>query len=98
MSKKAYDRIRAGLEDAAAYAEGERKGFRVHVPDAIDVRAIRTRTGLPQSRFARRIGVPLGTLRNWEQGRRTPEGPACVLLALLDRKPSLVAEMLGEDG
>lgn len=59
----------------------------------ISVAAIRGRTGLSQSAFAASIGVPEGTLINWEQGRRQPPGPAKVLLALLAKKPNLVAEL-----
>jgi putative transcriptional regulator len=50
---------------------------------------------LSQDAFARRIGVAVGTLRNWEQRRRRPEGPARVLLALLEKNPRLVEETLG---
>lgn len=60
---------------------------------SVDVTAIRQRAGLSQSAFADSIGVPEGTLRNWEQGRRQPPGPAKVLLALLAKKPNLVAEL-----
>jgi putative transcriptional regulator len=60
---------------------------------AISVAAIRSKTGLSQSAFAARIGGPKDTLINWEQGRRQPPGPAKVLLALLARKPNLVAEL-----
>ena len=59
----------------------------------VNVAKIRSRTGLSQSAFAASIGVPKGTLINWEQGRRQPPGPAKVLLALLARKPNLVAEL-----
>ena len=58
-----------------------------------DVAAIRKKAGLSQSAFADSIGVPAGTVRNWEQGRRQPSGPAKVLLALLTRRPNLVAEL-----
>jgi putative transcriptional regulator len=44
------------------------------VPSVIDVQAIRNKTGLTQAAFASRIGVPVGTLRNWEQGHRSPTG------------------------
>ncbi len=64
------------------------------IPSVIDVQAIRKRTGLTQAAFANRIGVPVGTLRNWEQGHRSPTGPARVLLALLDRNPQIVEETL----
>jgi putative transcriptional regulator len=60
---------------------------------SVDVTAIRQRAGLSQSDFATSIGVPKGTLINWEQGRRQPSGPAKVLLALMARKPNLVAEL-----
>jgi putative transcriptional regulator len=65
------------------------------VPARLDVAAIRRRTGLAQPAFARRIGVSLATLRNWEQGHRSPTGPARVLLALVERNPLIVAETLG---
>ena len=90
-------KVMAGLEDARAYLDGERSGFAVHevkVPEP-DVAAIRGKTGLSQSTFAKSIGVSLGTLKNWEQGRRRPEGPARVLLALLEKRPSIVQEELG---
>ena len=64
------------------------------VPSVIDVQAIRKKTGLSQAAFAIRIGVPVATLRNWEQGHRSPTGPARVLLALLERNPRIVEETL----
>lgn len=94
---KAFDKIMAGLEDARAYLDGERDGFAVHevdVPEP-DVVAIRGKTGLSQPAFAKSIGVPLGTLKNWEQGRRRPGGPARVLLALIEKRPRIVQVELG---
>ena len=62
-------------------------GFAVHEIEVScpDVVAIRSKTGLSQLALARRIGLPLGTLKNWEQGRRHTEGPARMLLALIDK-------------
>jgi putative transcriptional regulator len=60
---------------------------------SVNVAAIRQRTGLSQSAFAACIGVPEGTIINWEQGRRQPSGPAKVLLTLLAKEPNLVAEL-----
>ncbi len=71
------------------------KNEKLRVPEP-DVAAIRARTGLSQTAFARSIGVAVGTLRGWEQGRRRPEGPARVLLALIEKRPSLVQEALSE--
>ena len=93
---KAFDKIMAGLGDARAYLNGERTGFVVHEIEVSDpdVVAIRGKTGLSQPAFARSIGIALGTLKNWEQGRRRPEGPARVLLALIDKRPGIVQEEL----
>ena len=94
---KAFEKIRAGLDDARSYFDGDRAGFVVHeveIPEP-DVAAIRGRTGLSQPAFARSIGVPLGTLKNWEQGRRRPRGPARVLLALIEKRPGIVQAELG---
>lgn len=59
-----------------------------------DVAAIRARTGLSQAAFAKSIGVAKGTLLNWEQRRRSPDGPARVLLALIDKDPNIVQRAL----
>ncbi|HYB57690.1 MAG TPA: helix-turn-helix domain-containing protein [Alphaproteobacteria bacterium] len=93
---KAGRRIIESAKEARAFVRGEMtEGFKVHVPERIDVRAVRKKTGLSQQQFALRIGVPVGTLRNWEQRRRAPEGPARVLLAMLTRRPTVVEETLG---
>jgi len=92
----AFDSIKQGLEEAKAFSKGERDGSVVHeisLPE-INVSEIRAQTGLSQAEFARSIGVAKGTLLNWEHGRRTPNGPAQVLLALIARKPSVVQELL----
>lgn len=92
----AYDSIKQGLEDALAHAKGKDIDARVHqveVPEP-DVAAIRAQAGLSQAEFARSIGVAVGTLRGWEQGRRRPDGPARVLLALLEKRPRIVQDEL----
>ena len=68
--------------------------IRILIPDEIDVALIRQEAGLSQAKFAEQIGVSVATLRNWEQGRRVPDGPARVLLALLRKNPRIVAETL----
>ena len=92
----AYKSIKKGLEDALSHANGKDVGARVHpveVPEP-DVAAIRARAGLSQAEFARSIGVAVGTLRGWEQGRRRPDGPARVLLALIEKRPGIVEDEL----
>ena len=91
-----FERLIANLSDVLAHTDdGLSLGGGLRLPSAIDVAAIRQRTGLSQASFALRIGVPVGTLRNWEQRRRSPQGPARILLALLDRNPRIVEEILG---
>jgi len=93
---KAYDSIKKGLSEALAHARGDDVGGVVHqvrVPEP-DVVAIRAKSGLSQREFARSIGVAVGTLQGWEQGRRRPEGPARVLLALIEKRPAIVQDEL----
>ena len=61
---------------------------------AMYARRERKRTGLTQTAFAERIGVPLDTVRNWEQGKRSPAGPARALLKVLDRSPEMALAAL----
>lgn len=93
---KAFDSIMEGLNEAIAFSQGRDTGAVVHTIEipSVDVAAIRAKTGLSQSAFAKSIGVAKGTLLNWEHGRRQPTGPAQVLLALIARKPSVVGELL----
>ena len=56
---------------------------------------VRGRTGLTQTAFAARIGVPVETVRNWEQGKRSPRGPARALLKVLDEAPEAAFAVLG---
>ena len=89
--------ILRGARDALAYARGDKSRGRatvIHVPERVDVKAVRKRLGLSQAAFAARFGFSLGTLRDWEQERRRPEGPARVLLTVIDREPEAVERAL----
>ena len=70
------------------------KGRTVNVPDPVDVKAIRKSVGMSQQQFADTFGLKVATLRNWEQGRTKPEGPAKVLLTIIGRKPKDALEAL----
>lgn len=96
MSRKVADSIRRGLEQAVAYAKGEAdlRRYRVHVPDEIDVRAIRNKLGLTQQEFAARFGFSVNTLRHWEQGKRVPEGPTRAYLIVISHEPKAVERAL----
>jgi putative transcriptional regulator len=66
-------------------------------PDAAYARGVRARTSLTQAEFAARIGVPIDTVRNWEQGKRSPRGPARALLKLIDKAPEVAFAVLRSD-
>ena len=96
MSKRAFDKIKAGLDSAKAYLDGtaDERNYRVHVPEKIDVRKIRTRLGLSQEAFAKTYGFALSAVRDWEQGRRRPERSARVLLKIVEKEPEAVTRAL----
>jgi putative transcriptional regulator len=64
------------------------------LPDALGIKELRARTKLSQSDFAALLGVELSTLRNWEQGRRVPAGPARALLRAIRNDPQNVIRAL----
>jgi len=96
MTKKAFDKIAAGLTDAIAIAKGEADPatYRVHAPADIDVLKIRRALGLTREAFAMRFGLQLGTVRDWEQRKRRPEGAARVLLTVIETEPDAVTRAL----
>ena len=95
MKKSDFEGLMQGLNEASSFIRtGELKGGKIHIPAEIDAAAIRAKTGLSQMNFAKQIGVSVATLRNWEQGRRVPDGPAQVLLRMLNRDPEIVQRTL----
>ena len=66
--------------------------LRGHIEGGDDIVALRRFTGLTQDEFARALAISVHTLRNWEQGRRTPEGPALALLRVAARHPRVLRE------
>jgi putative transcriptional regulator len=93
---KSGNRILRGARQALAYAEGAREGFVAHVPENVDVAAIRKRFGLSQADFAVRFGFKLDAVQNWEQGRRHPEGAARAFLRVIEREPAAVQRALAK--
>ena len=67
-----------------------------HSDPATFVRHVRSRCGMTQAAFAEQIEVPVETVRNWEQGKRSPRGPARALLKLIDRAPDVAFATLGK--
>jgi putative transcriptional regulator len=94
MKDAAFQALLTSVRQAGRIRRGRAKPARVTKFDPADVKAVRDKLGTSQSEFALMIGVSVATLRNWEQGRRTPEGPALALLRVAARNPRAVAEAL----
>lgn len=94
MKDVAFRELVASVRQAGRIRRGWMKPGRTTVFRPADVRAVRAKLGASQTEFALMIGVSVATLRNWEQGRRTPDGPALALLRVAARNPKAVAEAL----
>jgi len=99
----AGSRLIRSVKQAIAWADGEHVPVRVTMVSVarapnVDVRAVRQKLGLSQSQFAARFGFSQSTVRNWEQGRTQPDGPARVLLAVIAHHPKAVEDALRKAG
>lgn len=86
--------IRKGLEEAVAYSEGKCPEAVVHEFSPIDVKNVRAKMGMSQNEFASAFGISVSTLRHWERGDRVPQGPALVLLNVVEKEPQAVLKAL----
>jgi putative transcriptional regulator len=98
MRDAAFSDLLESVRQAGRIRRGKLKPGRVTTFKPADVRAVRAKLGKSQVEFALLIGVSVATLRNWEQGRRTPEGPALALLRVAARNPQAVIEALHSVG
>ena len=94
MKKQDFDKLVSSVRQAGKIRRKKAKPSRVFRYRPADIKAIRKKVGKSQVEFALMIGVSVATLRNWEQGRRTPEGPARALLKIAARNPKAVADAL----
>jgi putative transcriptional regulator len=92
--KTQFEQMMNGLHDVEAFLAGEQEGFKAHVPQDVDVKAIRNRLGMTQARFSSTFGFSLDAIKHWEGGRRTPEAPARTLLTVIDKNPTAVLTAL----
>lgn len=90
MEKRHFDRLVESMKQMDEIVRGVREPSRVFEVTPLVVKDIRMKTGLSQERFAQVINVRLSTLRNWEQGRREPTGPAKALLKAISKDPEHV--------
>ena len=92
--KTQFEQMMDGLNGVEAFLAGEQEGFKAHVPQKVDVKAIRDRLGMTQARFSNTFGFSLDAVKHWEGGRRTPEAPARTLLTVIDKNPAAVLTAL----
>lgn len=91
---KFFDDLLESVQEMDGILRGDRPASRVFHVDAVAIKEIRETTGLSQARFALLLDVDVGTLRNWEQGRRAPTGPARALLRAIRNDPRHVLAAL----
>jgi putative transcriptional regulator len=95
MREELFQELLESVREGGAILRGEKKASRTFEYAEEDVRSVRERYGLSQPKFAALMGISVATLRNWEQGRRQPEGSARVLLRVVARHPSAVLDVVG---
>lgn len=92
MRDELFDELVEGIREAGAFLRGDRAPASVSFAGEPDPRAIRERLGLTQEQFAAALCISVSTLRNWEQGRREPSGPAMRLLQIAAKHPEIILE------
>ncbi len=94
MTRRIAEELLEGLADAAAYLEGKPALVRVSASEPAEARAVRTAVGGTQAEFAQRFGIPIDTLRKWEQGKRQPDAVGRSYLRLIAKNPQFVEDAL----
>ena len=94
MRDEMFKELVESVREGGAILRGETKPAREFVVGGPDVKRIRASYRLSQSEFAALLGISVKTLQNWEQGRRTPDGPARVLLQVAAKHPEAVWDVV----
>lgn len=94
MNTQDFENLLESVKQADAIIKGDREPSRITEAAAYRVRSIRQSLELTQPEFARLVRVSVGTIRNWEQGRRQPVGPAAALLQALKNDPQHVIKAI----
>lgn len=94
MNEKLFNELLESVREGGAILRGKASASRVFKVRSSDVKRIRASYRLSQDAFAAVMGISVATLRNWEQGRRAPEGSACVLLRVAEKHPEAVLDVV----
>jgi putative transcriptional regulator len=92
MKDELFNELVESIKEGGKYLRGEKDAAEVSFVGEPDPRAIRGRMGLTQEEFAAALCISVKTLRNWEQGRREPSGPAMRLLQIAAKHPEVLIE------
>lgn len=93
MKKELFDKLLKSVKQGGAIMRRTMKPTRTFTFAESEVKKIRDQYGLSQDKFAILMGISTATLRNWEQGRRKPEGPARVLLQVAAKHPDVLLDL-----
>ena len=94
MKAELFNELVASVREGGAILRGESAPHRAFELVGPNVKQIRASYALSQNEFAAMLGISVATLRNWEQGRRSPEGPARVLLQVAAKHPEAVWDVV----
>jgi len=94
MKEELFTELVESVREAGAIMRGEQEPSRTFVVPEPDVKSIREQYKLSQRQFASLLGISIKTLQNWEQGRRTPRGPARVLLQVAAKHPEVIWDVV----
>lgn len=94
MKDDLFNELVASVREGGAILRGAEKPTRTFVVDGPNIKRVRANYQLSQNEFASLLGISVKTLRNWEQGRRIPEGPARVLLQVAAKHPDAVWDVV----
>ena len=95
MKKELFEELLESVKQGGAIMKGTMKPSRAFEFPESEVKKLRNNYGLSQDKFATLMGISVSTLRNWEQGRRKPEGPAKVLLMVAAKHPEVLLNLTG---
>lgn len=90
MNKECFDELLESVKEGADIINNRTKASRNFEINNNSVKELRLRNKLTQDKFAQLLGISVGTLKNWEQGRRKPTGPANILLKIVDKNPEIL--------
>jgi len=94
MNDELFEELVESVKEGKAILPRETQASQTFIAEEPDVAAIREEYGLSQTKFASLLGIRVRTLQNWEQGRRTPQGPARVLLRVVAKHPRAVLDVV----